>query len=233
VIAQVLNIRPLSGFPDLSRLAQHSGQRQTTPRDSPCEPSHNAAQNVSLEARQPTSIIDARLRSDDSVGELHLMTSTDAQIQLSTHYCTGCGKSVVPAKYCASCGVFSTPPKLPLSGWLKWFVIRFYIGAIFAFAGAAENRSRSVLVTGILFGLIELTIGILLSMRNRTGLILTRIWLILEVIGYGLLATLSLVPPADSEGASRLVAYSIGATILTIYFFRSKQVELTYPRRAR
>jgi hypothetical protein len=51
-------------------------------------------------------------------------------------------------------------------------------------------------------------------------------------MGYGLQAFLALIPPPDPESAIRPISYSIGATILAVYCFRSKQVELTFPRTA-
>jgi hypothetical protein len=127
----------------------------------------------------------------------------------------------------ASAQPTTAPPIKPkLAGWLLLFVVRFYIGAGIAFVGAAKNHSKMYAVVGA----IELTLGILLSMKNRAGLILTRIWLILEAAFFGLLTALAFLPPADNDAALKLLSYSLGSVILAVYFFRSKRVKLTYSR---
>jgi hypothetical protein len=99
-----------------------------------------------------------------------------------------------------------------LAGWLMWFVIRFYISAAFWLAGAAENHSKFY----IMIGVIELSLGVLLSLKNRTGLILTRVWLILESLTFVLLTLLAIMPPSDAEGAIQMFAYAVGSTIITV-----------------
>jgi hypothetical protein len=127
----------------------------------------------------------------------------------------------------ASAQPTTAPPIKPkLAGWLLLFVVRFYIGAGIAFVGTAKNHSKMYAVVGA----IELTLGILLSMKNRAGLILTRIWLILEAAFFGLLTALAFLPPADNDAALKLLSYSLGSVILAVYFFRSKRVKLTYSR---
>jgi hypothetical protein len=128
----------------------------------------------------------------------------------------------------ASAQTTTAPPPLKpeIAGWLLLCVVRFYIGAFTAFAGAAENHSKLYVAIGV----IELTLGLLLSTKNRVGLILARIWLILEAVFFGLLAALAFVPPANSEAALKLLSYCLGSVILIVYFFRSKRVKVTYPR---
>jgi hypothetical protein len=129
----------------------------------------------------------------------------------------------------ASTQTTTAPPPLKpeIAGWLLLFVVRFYVGAFAALAGAAKNHSKLYIAIGV----IELTLGILLSIKNRIGLILTRIWLILEAAVFGLLTALAFLPPADNDAALKLLSYCLGSVILVVYFFRSKRVKLTYPRK--
>jgi hypothetical protein len=128
----------------------------------------------------------------------------------------------------ASAQTTTAPPPLKpgLAGWLLLFVVRFYIDAFAAFAGAAKNHSKLYIAIGV----IELILGLLLSIENRVGLILTRIWLMLEATVFGLLAALAFLPPTDNDAALKLLSYCLGSVILVVYFFRSKRVKLTYSR---
>lgn len=128
----------------------------------------------------------------------------------------------------ASAQTTTAPPSLKpeIAGWLLLFVVRFYIGAFTAFGAAMNRHSKMYFAVGV----IELTLGILLSMKNRVGLILARIWLILEATVFGLLAALAFLPPTDNDAALKLLSYCLGSVILVVYFFRSKRVKLTYSR---
>jgi hypothetical protein len=119
------------------------------------------------------------------------------------------------------------PPSKPkLVGWLAVFIARFYVGAMVAFAGASENHSKAYIIVGV----VELALGILLSLRNRTGLMLAKIWLMLEAAGFGLLAALAFLPPVDSDTGLKLLSYSAISMIIAVYFLRSRRVKVTYSR---
>jgi len=117
----------------------------------------------------------------------------------------------------------AAPPKI--AGWLILFIARFYISAALIFI--ADAASGSKLYIGI--GAVELLLGILLSLRNRTGLILTRIWLIFECAVFAVLATAGFMTLAKF-GAVQFLLYSISCALVAVYFFCSKRVKLTYPK---
>ena len=119
------------------------------------------------------------------------------------------------------------PPLKPkIEGWLLWFVVRFYLASAFAFSGAVKTRSSLYIVIGA----IELSLGVLLSLKNRTGLVLTRVWLILETLVFSILALLAFMPPSETGGAIQMLFYAIGSAMIAVYFFRSKRVQATYPK---
>jgi hypothetical protein len=120
------------------------------------------------------------------------------------------------------------PQPIKINGWLRWFIIRFFIGAAIALFTAIVSVGGKDFLPFLVIGSVELTIGFLLARGARVGLILVRIWLVLEAVWFGLLSLVAVA--AHDPEFPRMTAYCLGSLLLVFYAFLSKRVKATYPK---
>jgi hypothetical protein len=142
---------------------------------------------------------------------LHLFTAQDEE-----------GRSVNQATAQVTPG---TDAKLVgIGGWLLLLIVKLWIGSVvLIFSGiVGTNHLGTMLVIGL--GVLSGAAALLLTITNRKGVLLAKIFLALEAAYF----LFELLPPVSSDNTFKTTEFLILTVLYLIYLFRSKRVKNTY-----
>jgi hypothetical protein len=111
-----------------------------------------------------------------------------------------------------------------LGGWLLLLVIKLWLGAAgrILVGVTLSNHGEALLNVG--FGVLSLAAALLLTIKNRNGVLLAKIFLAADAAYY----VLELLPPTSVDNPFKTAGFCVASIFYFIYLFRSKRVKNTY-----